>query len=123
MTMRILAGLALGLLTVGAAQAECSYPKEPANSPDGATATQEQMVEGMKAVKEYNGQVTAYLACLEQEMNARVEAAGPDAPAEQIEQIKAIHTKRHNAAVEALEQQAARFNEQVKTFKARDKKS
>ncbi len=123
MTTRILAGLALGLLTVGAAQAECSYPKEPANSPDGATATQEQMVEGMKAVKEYNGQVTAYLACLEQEMNARVEAAGPDAPAEQIEQIKAIHTKRHNAAVEALEQQAARFNEQVKTFKARDKKS
>ena len=36
-------------------------------------------------------------------MNTRVEAAGPDAPAEQIEQIKAIHTKRHNAAVEELE--------------------
>jgi hypothetical protein len=123
MTMRIVSGLALGLLIVGAAQAECAYPKEPANTPDGATATQDQMVEGMKAIKEYNTQVTAYLACLEQEMNARVEAAGPDAPAEQIEQIKAIHTKRHNAAVEALEQQAARFNEQVKTFKARDKKS
>jgi hypothetical protein len=56
-------------------------------------------------------------------MNARIEAAGPDAPAEQVEQIKAIHTKRHNAAVEALEQHAARFNEQVKTFKSRDKKS
>jgi hypothetical protein len=79
------------------------------------------MVEGMKAVKEYNNQVTTYLSCLEQEMNARVEAAGPDAPADQIEQIKAIHTKRHNAAVDALEQQAARFNEQVKVFKARDK--
>lgn len=123
MIMRILSGLALGLLMAGAAQADCSYPKEPANTPDGATATQEQMVEGMKAVKEYNNQVSAYLGCLEQEMNARVEAAGPDAPAEQIEQIKAIHTKRHNAAVEALEQQAARFNEQVKTFKAREKKS
>ena len=123
MTIRILSGLALGLLMVGAANAECTYPKEPANTPDGATATQEQMVEGMKSVKEYNGQVTAYLSCLDQEMNARVEAAGPDAPAEQIEQIKAIHTKRHNAAVEALEQHAARFNEQVKTFKSRDKKS
>jgi hypothetical protein len=75
----------------------------------------------MKAVKEYNTQVTTYLGCLEEEMKARVEAAGPDAPAEQIEQIKAIHTKRHNAAVEALEAHAARFNEQVKTFKARDK--
>jgi hypothetical protein len=123
MTTRILSGLALGLLLVGAANAECTYPKEPANTPDGATATQEQMVEGMKSVKEYNGQVTAYLSCLDQEMNARVEAAGPDAPAEQIEQIKAIHTKRHNAAVEALEQHAARFNEQVKAFKSREKKS
>jgi hypothetical protein len=121
MTIRILSGLALGLLLVSAANAECTYPKEPSNTPDGATATQDQMVEGMKAVKEYNSQVTAYLSCLEQEMNARVEAAGPDAPADQIEQIKAIHTKRHNAAVEALEQQAQRFNEQVKVFKARDK--
>jgi hypothetical protein len=121
MTIRILSGLALGLLMAAAANAECTYPKEPSNTPDGATATQDQMVEGMKAVKEYNNSVTAYLSCLEQEMNARVEAAGPDAPAEQIEQIKAIHTKRHNAAVEALEQQAARFNEQVKVFKARDK--
>ena len=88
MTIRMLSGLVLGMLMAAAAQAECAYPKEPANLPDGATATQEQMVEGMKAVKEYNGQVTAYLGCLEQEMNARVEAAGPDAPAEQIEQIK-----------------------------------
>lgn len=123
MIIRILSGLALALFMAAAANAECSYPKEPANTPDGATATQEQMVEGMKSVKEYNGQVTAYLSCLEGEMKARVDAAGPDAPAEQIEQIKAIHTKRHNAAVEALEQHAARFNEQVKTFKARDKKS
>jgi hypothetical protein len=123
MTTRILSGLALGLLLVGAANAECTYPKEPANTPDGATATQDQMVEGMKAVKEYNGAVTAYLSCLEHEMATRVEAAGPDAPAEQIEQIKAIHTKRHNAAVEALEQHAARFNEQVKAFKSREKKS
>ena len=123
MTTRILSGLALGLLLVGAANAECTYPKEPANTPDGATATQDQMVEGMKAVKEYNGAVTAYLSCLEQEMATRIEAAGPDAPAEQIEQIKAIHTKRHNAAVEALEQHAARFNEQVKAFKSREKKS
>jgi hypothetical protein len=56
-------------------------------------------------------------------MNTRIEAAGADAPAEQIEQIKAIHTKRHNAAVEELEASAAQFNEQVKVFKERTKKS
>jgi hypothetical protein len=112
-----------GLLAAGVAAADCVYPKTPTNMPDGATATEEQMVEGMKAVKEYNNQVSAYLSCLEMEMNARVEAAGRDAPADQVAQIKAIHTKRHNAAVEELEAHAARFNEQVKAYKAREKKS
>jgi hypothetical protein len=124
MKNRIVSGLLLaGLLAAGAAGAECTYPKAPGNIPDGATATQEQMVAGMKDVKEYNAAVTEYLTCLETEMNARVEAAGPDAPPDQIEQIKAIHNKRHNAAVEELEAHAARFNEQVKVYKGREKKS
>lgn len=112
-----------GMLAMGSAGAECVYPKAPTSMPDGATATEEQMVSGMKAVKQYNSEVTAYLSCLEMEMNARIEAAGADAPADQVEQIKAIHTKRHNAAVEELEAHAARFNEQVKAYKSRDKKS
>jgi hypothetical protein len=123
MNIRILTGLLLAGLASTALHAECVYPKSPSSTPDGATATQEEMVAGMKAVKEYNTQVTDYLSCLETEMNARIEAAGPDAPAEQVEQIKAIHNKRHNAAVEELEANAAKFNEQVKVFKAREKKS
>ena len=124
MSMQIKYALTLaGLLAFGAAGAECVYPRAPSSTPDGATATEEQMVAGMKEVKEYNGQVSAYLSCLEMEMNARIEAAGPDAPADQVAQIKAIHTKRHNAAVEELEAHATRFNEQVKAFKAREKKS
>jgi hypothetical protein len=111
-----------GLLAIAAANADCTYPKAPTGLPDGNTATQDEMVEGMKTIKEYNNQVTTYLNCLETEMNARIEAAGPDAPADQIEQIKAIHTKRHNAAVEELESNAARFNEQVKVYKTREKK-
>lgn len=110
-----------GVLALATANADCTYPKAPTGLPDGATATQDEMVEGMKTIKEYNNQVTTYLNCLETEMNARIEAAGPDAPADQVEQIKAIHTKRHNAAVEELESNAARFNEQVKVYKAREK--
>jgi hypothetical protein len=123
MTRTIIAGALLTCLAAATASAECSYPRAPSGLPDGATATQDQMVGGMKAIKEYNNQVTAYLSCLETEMNTRIEAAGPEAPADQVEQIKAIHTKRHNAAVEELESTAARFNEQVKVFKAREKKS
>jgi hypothetical protein len=81
------------------------------------------MLDGMKAVKAYNAEVSAYLSCLDMEMQARIDAAGTEAPADQIAQIKAIQAKRHNAAVEELEAHAARFNEQVKAFKAKTKKS
>ncbi|MBM0103316.1 hypothetical protein JM946_01105 [Steroidobacter sp. S1-65] len=119
----ISATLLASLLAAGAASAACTYPKSPSGLPDGATATEDEMVNGMKVIKEYNTQVSEYLECLETEMNTRIEAAGADAPADQVEQIKAIHTKRHNAAVEELEATAARFNEQVKVYKAREKKS
>jgi hypothetical protein len=122
MKIQFLASVALvGLLSAGFANAECLYPKAPTSMPDGATATEQQMIDGMKAVKEYNSQVTAYLSCLDMEMQARIDAAGAEAPADQIAQIKAIQAKRHNAAVEELEAHAARFNEQVKTYKARSK--
>jgi len=122
MNIRILWGAMLaGLLGAAGANAECLYPKAPDNSPNGATATEEEMIEGMKAIKAYNGEVTAYLSCLEMEMNARIEAAGSDASKSQIASIRAIHSKRHNAAVEELEAHAARFNEQVQAYKARPK--
>jgi hypothetical protein len=124
MKIRIAAALVLaGMLTSSIAAAECVYPRAPASIPDGKTATEEEMVAGMRAVKDYNAQVTAYLNCLDMQMQTDITNAGTDAPPEKIEQIKAINAKRHNAAVEELESHAARFNEQVKVYKTRDKKS
>jgi len=51
--------------------ADCTYPRAPANLPDGRTATQEEMVTGMKVVKDYNALVTSYLACLDEKMKSR----------------------------------------------------
>lgn len=110
-----------GLLSAGFANAECVYPKAPASIPDGKTATEEEMLTGMRAVKEYNTAVTAYLNCLDMQMQTDISAAGTEAPPETVAQIKAINAKRHNAAVEELESHAARFNEQVKAYKTRDK--
>ena len=122
MKIRIAAALVLaGLGAVVTANAECLYPKAPTSVPDGRTATEEDMVKGMKDVKEYNTQVTAYLNCLDMQMQTDISAVPADSPPETIEQIKAINAKRHNAAVEELEAHAARFNEQVKAFKTRDK--
>jgi hypothetical protein len=118
----MMTGLLLtGLLGTGVASAECVYPKAPTNIPDGLTATEQQMVDGMKMIKEYNNNVTAYLSCLDMEMQARIDAAGPTAPPEQIAQIKDIGTKRHNAAVDELEANANAFNDQVKAYKGRGK--
>lgn len=123
MKIQVWSGLLLaGVLSASLANAECLYPKAPESIPDGATATEQEMLDGMKAVKEYNNQVTGYLNCLDMEMQSRIQAAGADAPANQVEQIKAIQAKRHNAAVEELEAHATRFNEQVKAYKARTKK-
>lgn len=122
MKIRIASALVIaGMLMSGIAAAECVYPKSPASIPDGKTATEEEMVAGMKAVKDYNAQVTAYLNCLDMQMQTDLTTAGTDAAPETIAQIKAINAKRHNAAVEELESHAARFNEQVKVYKSRDK--
>jgi len=122
MKIRIASALMLAsMLVSGIAAAECVYPKAPASIPDGKTATEEEMLAGMRAVKEYNAQVTAYLSCLDMQMQTDISAAGAEAPPETIAQIKAINAKRHNAAVEELEAHAARFNEQVKAYKTRDK--
>lgn len=120
MKLQVLGATLLCLLG-SAAYAECVYPRAPTGTPDGLTATQDEMLAGMQVVKDYNERVTTYLDCLEKELAERLETAGPNATAEQVAQIKAIHHKRHNAAVEALEAHAAQFNEQVKTFKARNK--
>ena len=120
MRIRLLSCLLL-LSAGGLAQAECTYPRAPTDLPDGRTATQEQMVVGMKAIKDYNAQVTTYLACLDEKMNSDIAAAGSDAAADVIAQIKSINAKRHNAAIEELEANAASFNEQVRTFKAKEK--
>ena len=122
MKIRAMLGFMLaGMLAASYANAECVYPKAPASMPDGKTATEQEMIDGMKSVKEYNASVTEYLGCLEKEMQERISAAGADAPSDQIVQIKSIHSKRHNAAVEELEAHASRFNDQVRAYKARAK--
>lgn len=103
------------------AQAECAYPKAPTGIADGAKATEQEMVDAMKAIKQYDTDVNAYLACLDAEAQTRIKDAGPDAPPEHIQQIKAIQSKRHNAAVEELQSHATNFNEQVRAFKNKGK--
>ena len=93
-----------------AAQAACEYPAD-AKIPDGKTATEADINAASSVVKKYLGDMEAYMACLDAEAAALpVEQQTPE--------TKALHVKRYNAAVDAMEATANSFNEQLRAFKA-----
>jgi hypothetical protein len=108
-----LALLVLATCLAPAAQAACEYPAD-VKIPDGKSATQEEITAANAAVKKYLADMEAYTTCLDAEAAALpVEQQTPEA--------KAMHVKRYNAAVDAMELTANSFNEQLRAFKAAKK--
>ena len=62
--------LVLALGTAVSAHATCTYPQPPAATPDGSTATKDQMVAAAQDFKRYNGEMNSYLDCLKLETDA-----------------------------------------------------
>ncbi len=103
---RILAAMAVAYAASVPVYADCVLPPAPSKIPDGSTASEQEMVTAMQTLKQYNGDVETYLKCLEFE-------------ARQNRLSKMDEDKRHNDAVDTMSKIAAKFNEQVRTFKAR----
>lgn len=103
---RILVAVALAYAASLPAHADCVLPPAPSKIPDGNSASQQEMVTAMNTLKEYNGDVDTYTKCLEFE-------------AKQNHISKADEERMHNTAVDTLQKIAAKFNEQVRTFKAK----
>jgi len=93
------------------AYAACSMP-EDITIPDGATATEEEMLNGRATVQQFMADMEAYLECLEQETQVKAQV-GEIPPEEAVLQVE-----QHNAAVAVMEEIAARFNEQLKIYKS-----
>ncbi|MEL7309965.1 MAG: hypothetical protein AAFN07_00515 [Pseudomonadota bacterium] len=93
----------------------CNYPKK-IFIPNGTVATEDEMLEGQKAVKQYMVDMNAFLDCLEAESTSAV-AEGED-PEITVER-ETIRSKRHNAAVDEMETVASDYNEAVRAYKAR----
>ena len=125
--MKALYSIALiGALAVGPAYAACTYPTPPDKLPDGATASRDEMLAGKKKVTEFDAAIGAYNTCLQKEADeaiAKLAADDKDKETKKAE-IQKMADQKHNAAVEADEQIAGRFNEQLKAYnaKAKDKK-
>ncbi|MDG5494572.1 hypothetical protein [Niveispirillum sp. BGYR6] len=87
----------------GVAHAECAL-KDPPAVPDGASATEPDMVAAQKAVKAYVAETQEFLACLEFEGKGK---SGGD------------WTKRYNDASARMEKLAADFNKQLRAYKSK----
>jgi len=111
-------------LSSGPVYAACTYPKAPDSTPDGNTATLEEMVAAQKAVKAFDQEIVAYTNCIKLEHDGTIAKAGEKMTPEQKEEMSRVQVQKHNAAVEESEAVATRFNEQVKVYKAKaaDKK-
>jgi hypothetical protein len=108
--MRLLKQICLALITsvVGAlpAYADCQQPQAPSKIPDANTASEQDMLNAMETLKQYNGDINVFLKCLEfEEKQNHLSTADGE--------------RQHNAAVTQLERVAAKFNEQVRAYKAK----
>jgi hypothetical protein len=116
--------LILALSTAAHAQATCSYPPSPAAPPDGNTATKDQMIAAQHDFKSYNDNMNAYLDCIKLE----IDSATPKDPSKlspdekkKADQALKILAQKNNAAVDELQANVNRFNEQLRIFKAKNK--
>jgi hypothetical protein len=104
----------------GPVYADCTYPPPPAKLPDGNNATMEEMLEGKKAVTQYNKDINAYVACIKLEHESAVTNAGDKLTPQQKADMEKMEVQKNNAAVDQLQTIADRFNEQVRLYKAKN---
>ena len=98
---------ALALSAASARAEECRVPEPPA-IPDGATASDDEMVKARAAVAAFVAASDVYVRCL----GEQIDSAEPNAPVEAL-------AKRHDAAAARMSDVAAKFNAQLELWKKR----
>ena len=117
---QLLSALILGCgLAAAQANAACDYPVAPGKFPDGSLATKEEMVTAKKSVVQYNTDMDAYLVCIKSEFDAKVAAMTKVTPEQKAEMDK-VQNQKQSAALEEVTAVTERFNEQLRTWKAKN---
>ena len=96
----------------------CDYPAPPKTLPDGATATKDEMLAGVKLISAYQERMTVYLSCIEAYQVVALQAFGED-DVDDKNRSKSNFDKRYNAAVEDQTKTVEIFNLEIRTYKAR----
>jgi hypothetical protein len=115
------------LLGVAAhAQSSCVYPHAPGTPPDGNTATRAQMIAAKHDFDRYNTEMNSYLDCLKLKSDALKPADPTKLTPEDKKKLadqQNILIQKNNAAVDELQANVGRFNDQLKIFLAKAKKN
>jgi hypothetical protein len=109
----------VGGLIAAQANAACNYPSKPGKMPDGNTASKDEMIAAKKIVVQYNTDMAAYLECLDTEFNAKL-ASMPKATDKEKADMQKKQDEKHDAAVNELQTVTDGFNEQLRTYKAKN---
>ena len=96
----------------------CDYPSAPADLPDGNSATKEEMIAGVNAIKAYQQAMIEYRSCIEADEVLALQALDAD-DAEGRTRQQEIATQRHDASVEDESRVVEEFNAQIRAYKAR----
>jgi hypothetical protein len=111
--------VAVVILFFGPITYACGFP-DPVPIPDGAMATEREMVAADLAIKQYISQMQAYVDCVELETQAlRRSGMRGDMENAKVREEKAIRDK--NRAASAIEDVAERFNNAVSDYKERNR--
>lgn len=103
--------------------AECNQPAQP-QLPEGAKASMQDMLDGQKAVKTFQGANVEYMKCLEttfMKAEKAVKKAKNDAKRSAAETLHSESLAAYNAAVSAEEEVAGAFNTAIREYKAANK--
>lgn len=114
----VLSALILGGFAASQAMAACEYPTAPGKFPDGSVATLDEMKAAKASVVKYNSDMEAYLNCIKEEFDARL-AENTSATDKQKAEMQRMQDQKHNAAVKEVTEVTERFNEQLRTYKAK----
>jgi len=118
MTKMIKTLFSLALIFAAPLALACDYPAPPKELPDGATATKEEMLAGVKVIAAYQEQMTEYLSCIEADQVVALQSLAEDDEKAET-RSKNNFDKRYNAAVEDQTKAVERFNLEIRTYKAR----
>lgn len=93
----------------GGAALACDNPSLLTSIPAGAESTQAQMLAAQTEVRAYLTAMELYIECLEAELEASGDEAGPE--------IRSMIVSRINSAVSEMERVAELFNQELRAFR------